>query len=245
MMYEIKWDPHKIISKFAIHTADISNAEKLFGNQAMVKLRGNECCPGLYFIPMQSLKLDEFAGIDFPCLIKNSEQKTDKTIMIIGEAPRRGRCGHNPQTPCSLGTPYAIQFADYPDQCWVYKQIFKGLLDKHNLYLTDAIKLWTSQGTSSNNNTKWRGILKDEIDSVKPQMIVTFGRVAKDMLDKIPKAVLNGAEIRNILHPSQTNIGRWKNQVGICPCDIPNYVLEFILENEGETDMFELIKQKP
>ena len=244
-MYQTTWDPHNIIGKLAISTCYIAAAETLFGNQAMVKLRGNECCPGLYYIPMQGLKPDEFAGIDFPCLIKNSEHKTDKTIMIIGEAPRRGRCGHNPQTPCSLGTPYAIQFADYPDQCWVYKQIFKGLLDIYNLYLTDAIKLWTSQGTSSNNKTKWRGVLKDEICNVKPQMIVTFGRVAKDMLDKIPNAVLNGAEVRNILHPSQINIGRWKNQVGICPCDIPNYVLDFILENEGETDMFKLIKQKP
>ena len=244
-MCKIDWDPHNIISKLSISSVDIANAVSLFGNQAIVKLRGDDCCPGLYYIPKKGLKPNEFAGIDIPCLITNSEHKTDETIMIIGEAPRRGRCGHNPKTPCSLGTPYAIQFSDYPDQCWVYKQIFKGLLDKYNLYLTDAIKFWASQGTSFFNNNDWRDILKDEIGNVSPKMIVTFGRVAKDMLDKISSAVLKGTEIRNILHPSLTNIGRWKNHVEICPCDIPHYVLEFILENQGETDMFKLIKQKP
>lgn len=240
--FQLTWDPYNIIPQIvitpAIAQADIAKAVGLFGNQAMVKQRGDECCPGLHYVSLRGLKPDEFAGIDFPCLIKNTELKDANIIMIIGEAPRRGRCGHNSQTPFSLGTPYAIQFADYPDQCWVYKQIFKGLLERYCLYLTDAYKLWTSQSTPFINNNEWKKILKEEIDRVKPAMIVTFGRPAKNMLDQILKAGSNGIEVRNILHPSQRNIGLWKNRLKVCSCDIPIYVLDFILNNKGIVSMY-------
>lgn len=76
-MFKICWNIHNISKKLSISSIDIANAASLFGNQAMVKQRGDECCPGFYYIPKKGLKPDEIAGVDFPCLIKNSEHETD------------------------------------------------------------------------------------------------------------------------------------------------------------------------
>ena len=127
-MCKIDWDPHNIISKLSISSVDIANAVSLFGNQAIVKLRGDDCCPGLYYIPKKGLKPNEFAGIDIPCLITNSEHKTDETIMIIGEAPRRGSAGiiQRLHVLWELPMPFSFQIIQisvgcinrYSKDCW-------------------------------------------------------------------------------------------------------------------------------
>lgn len=225
MAFQIDWDPHGIVSKLGISPLDITKAETLFGNRAMVKQRGDKCCLGLYYIPKKGLMPDEIAGVDLPCLIKNTELKEPDTIMIIGQAPYRRKCGNKNLPQYSIGTPYAIQFADYPDQCWVYKQIFKKLLKQYNLYLTDATKMYTNQKASSINKYDWEKILKDEIESVRPKVIVTFGNRAMNMLKKTG---CTRYTVRNILHPGPRNSSRWEQKGIVYPCCVPDEVVKNI-----------------
>lgn len=225
MAFQIDWDPYVIVSKLGISPLDITKAETLFGNRAMVKKRGNNCCPGLYFITMHDLKSGEIAGVDLPCLITNTKNEKAETIMIIGQAPYRRKCGKEKMPQYSIGTPYAIQFADYPDQCWVYKQIFMKLLKRYHLYLTDATKVYTNQKTYSFNKYDWEKILKDEIESVRPKVIVTFGNRAMNMLKKTG---CTRYTVRNILHPGPRNSSRWEQKGIVYPCCVPDEVVKNI-----------------
>lgn len=238
--YHIKWASNLIVSELHLNPHEIACAEKTFGNLAMSKERGNHCCIEYYPIDAPSLiSSNNIVGIDIPCFIEKDVCSATETIMIIGEAPRRNVCGKGTGSTL-LGTPYAIQYKDFPDQCWVYKQIFKGLLDYYNLYLTDAFKVWPKTSASAYSNKEWKELLKKEIDCFKPTIIVTFGKEAKTMLDKIIKEGYNGFDVRNVIHPSQRNNSLW-NSLGVFPCDIPQYVLNFILKNQ-EKNMYNKVK---
>ncbi|MBO7553306.1 MAG: hypothetical protein J6T82_04640 [Bacteroidaceae bacterium] len=238
--YHIKWASNLIVSELHLNPHEIACAEKIYGNLAMSKERGNLCC--IEYYPIEALSLNSsksVVGIDIPCFIEKDQNSATRTIMIIGEAPRRNVCGKGTNLVL-LGTPYAIQYKEFPEQCWVYKQIFKGLLDDYNLYLTDALKVWPKTCASTYSNKEWKDILKREILCVNPTMIVTFGRVAKNMLDQIIKEGPYGIDIRNVIHPSQMNNNLWSS-LGVCPCHIPQFVLKFILENQGERNMYNCI----
>ena len=248
--YKIIWEPSEIEKAFSISHHDIAQAMRLFGNQAMVKLRGDLYCPGLFEVsnPQSLLINNGYGGIDIPCWVCNEELKASSTIMIVGESPYRIDHQCNKTTCLTLGTPYAIQFVDYPDQCWVYKQIFKKLLEEYNLYLTDVYKLWVNN-RNANNVQKVKiyphdnyPIIKKEIEQVKPDIIVTFGSEARNVVQKL---LNNGSKIRvvHLLHPSQRNNGRWKKVFHVEPWEIPDFVVDFIKQNKE--DMFSLIKQQP
>lgn len=225
MAFQINWDPYGIVSKLGVLPSDITKAKILFGNRAMVKKRGNRCCPGLCFITMLGLKSGEIAGVDLPCLITNTKLEKAETIMIIGQAPYRRKCGKEKMPQYSIGAPYAIQFTDYPDQCWVYKQIFMKLLKQYNLYLTDATKVYTNQEKSCINKYNWEKRLKEEIDCVSPKFIVTFGNKARDMLNNTG---CTGYTVREILHPGSRNRSRWEQKGIVYPCCVPDEVVKNI-----------------
>ena len=128
MSYIIDWNTALLQTYMGLNPNDISAALKILGNSAFVKPRGNQFAPGLHHICFGGISYPNYGGIDFPCLIHNGDPNRD-TIIIVGDAPRRNKYAIDQQKPCSLGSPYAIVFNEYPDQCWVYKEVFKTLCE--------------------------------------------------------------------------------------------------------------------
>ena len=236
MPYIIDWETKLLRTHLGLPPHDITAALKILGNVAFDKSRGNKFAPGLHHICYPSLSYPYYGGIDFPCLIHNGDPNRE-TILIVGEAPRRNKYAVDKNKPCSLGSPYGIIFKEFPDQCWVYKQVFESLLDKgFNLYLTDVIKVWTD---SKQKNKKGLlpdeqdyAILKEELDKIEPVKIVTFGRNSKDMIRKIGK----GYSFCHLYHPSQRNYERWLKEKGVNNIDdIPKVIVDKIIKDD---DMF-------
>lgn len=188
--YQIEWKSDVIQNNLNLQPQDVESAKKLFGDSAFALNRGNESISGLFCIDQPRIEADDYGGIDIPCLLKNVNVSSDKTIMVIGEAPRRKQYGYKEDKHCSFGTPYAIQYDSYPPQCEVYKDIFKCLLcEGYNLYLTDAIKMWTNSKQKNRkllvpDDTEYE-ILKEVIEEEMPCVIVTFGRVAMDAVREL------------------------------------------------------------
>lgn len=235
MPYKIDWET-KLLQKHPGLKHDITAAIKILGNVPFDKLRGNEFAPGLHHICYPGISYPNFGGIDFPCLIHNGDPNRD-TILIVGEAPRRNKYAINKEKPCSLGSPYGIIFKEYPDQCWVYKQVFESLLDKgFNLYLTDADKIWTNQKLAKKLPFDNNKILEEEINGIKYVKIVTFGRHARDMVYRILKRTSLPSKCSHLYHPSQRNYERWLKEKGVNSIDdIPKVIVDKIIKN---VDMF-------
>lgn len=236
MPYKIDWKTKLLEIEMGLDPKDIAETLKILGDEFMVKSRGNRFAPGLYHICYPSVSICNYGGIDFPCLIHNGNIDRD-TIVIVGAAPQRNKYTVNKMKPCSLGSPYAIVFKEYPDQCWIYKQVFKILLGRgYNLYLTDVDKLWTSQKLVDKKPCHNDEMLSVEIGQIRHVKIVTFGRYARDVarnLLKVPKLQNN---ISHLYHPSQRNIERWLNKGGAKDIeDIPHVIVEKIMKND---DMF-------
>lgn len=250
--YHIEWklDALIILDKDSINTNLI--LEKL-GNLAFSQTRGDDYMPGLYEIDFPQITEGNYAGIDIPCLIY-SETKSSETIMIIGEAPWREKNYIEKDKCCSLGAPYAIGFIDYPDRCWIYKQIIKRLVDTgYNIYLTDAYKLWTKKkiAKESEYRATYKEMLINEIRSERPCKVITFGKVAKAMVQQVAKNlkdanIISKIEIFNILHPSQRVTCLWEKVLKgkKYPCDVPNYVVDFVTNKKDSNDMYDIINNK-
>lgn len=235
MPYIIDWNTTLLQTYMGLNPNDISAALKILGNSAFIKARGNQFAPGLHHICFRDISYPNYGGIDFPCLIHNGNLNRD-TIIIVGDAPRRNKYVVDKNRPCSLGSPYAIVFKEYPDQCWVYKQVFKTLCENYNLYLTDADKLWSKQNLLRKLPYDNDKILLDELKSIKHVRIVTFGSNAKSKVLKIQKKSTFFNNISHLYHPSQRNNNRWLQEKGVNGIDdIPDVIVKKILNND---DMF-------
>ena len=210
-VYHIEWKFGPIMGIIPKNKICLKDVVHCFGNDAMTL--GATCKPDIYPLDYPLKNKDEFGGIDIPCLLKSDKEVSKDTIMIIGEAPRR-KAG---SPKFSLGTPYGIQYDGYPPQCDVYKDIFKCLLGEgYNLYLTDAIKVWTNNKQTNRKllvpDCTDYNILKEEINAEKPCKIVTFGRVAMNAV----RTVYNNLEVKpplcHLYHPSHIAIRHWKRK---------------------------------
>lgn len=157
-------------------------------------------------------------GIDLPVLLSN-KNSSDDTIMIIGESPIRDT-RQLKNGGLYIGTPFAVAGKkDVPNQCNIYKYIFCHLLNEgYKVYITDAVKVWyNGLGKKDfikefkSNNYHYQEILREEINSVKPKLIVTWGETAK----KTCEIIANGFTQKfpptfHQPHPVKLNWDRWK-----------------------------------
>jgi hypothetical protein len=236
MAFTIDWNTTLLQSHLVLSFQYITEAEGILGNVPFDKPRGNTFAPGLYHICYPGLTNPNYGGIDFPCLIHNGDSNRE-TIIIVGESPRRNKNVINKNKPCSLGSPYGIIFKEYPDQCWVYKQVFERLLEKgYNLYLTDADKMWTKQPLNG-VLPDYIKILATEIGQIEHVIIVTFGIKARNAVRQCLRFKYPNM-ISHLYHPSQRNYNRWLKIQGVNSIDdIPNIIVNKILNN---VDMFKL-----
>lgn len=183
---------------------------------------------------------ETLAGIDIPCLVQRREASANKKIMIIGEAPRRNIRSKNCCCRCTVGTPYAIRNYGFPNSCKTYKNIIDPLLVECDIYLTDAIKVW------SNVRQKHLEpcpnellILKNEIECVQPYKIVTFGRVAMDAVHKVYDEIWIKPQLCHLYHPSYIAIRHWKRKTCVKSVLDISSVAVCLINSEEQVNMFD------
>ena len=130
--------------------------------------------------------------IDLPLLISENEKKAGKRIMIIGQDPNND--GKEDNGRVILNTPYSF----LAQEGNVYNEILNALKGEYELYLTDLYKMffWFKSDLKMAKNKKSLNakshqlptytfeaihytMLREEINIVKPDLIVTFGNTAR------------------------------------------------------------------
>lgn len=137
--------------------------------------------------------------IDLPLLISENEKKVGKRIMIIGQDPNND--GKKDNGRVILNTPYSF----LAQEGNVYNNILNALKGEYEFYLTDLYKMffWLKRDLKMaiNNNKSLKAkshqlptythdaihytMLKEEINIVKPDLIVTFGNTARHAVQLI------------------------------------------------------------
>lgn len=157
-------------------------------------------------------------GVDIPVKISKVEGENASKIMFIGESVLRNHERDYKDDCLLVGTPFAIIGGDkQPESCDIYKMIFKHWLNmNYQIYITDYIKMW-KQGNNylkgkenKNFREKSQELLKEEIDGFDPNYIVSFGKEAEHVINRINKASQIKAEIINLTHPSNNAKVHWK-----------------------------------
>lgn len=158
-------------------------------------------------------------GIDLPVLLSKENSKADTpTIMIIGESPIRDT-RQLKNGGLYIGTPFAVAGQkDVPNQCNIYKYIFCHLLNNgYKVYITNAVKVWYNGlekkdfiKVFKNNNYHYQEILRKEIESVNPKLIVTWGETALKAINTINDNNGQFPPTFHQIHPVKLNWDRWK-----------------------------------
>lgn len=162
-------------------------------------------------------------GLDMPVLI-SGEGPSCKRVIIIGIDPLRKRKDF-PLVDSSLviaGTPYAVHSSFYREKgnrTKVYWNFISGLAEQYDIYLTDIYKLWMNDAAIGENiqfafNASieaWRTLLKFEIKTIAPSIIIYFGNttaeLCKDFESEFP-----ACKIITLPHPSGRN-KRWSKLI--------------------------------
>lgn len=131
--------------------------------------------------------------IDLPLLISENEKKAGKRIMIIGQDPNND--GKTDNEGVILNTPYSFLAQEEN----AYNKILNALKGEYEFYLTDLYKMffWFKRDLKMdrNDNISLQAkshqlptytfeaihytMLREEINIVKPDLIVTFGDPAR------------------------------------------------------------------
>lgn len=166
---------------------------------------------------------EEYLGIDIPTLIE--ADNAVKTIMIIGQDPLRSakpvKAAPDRNT-VFIGTPYGVEIDTVKTRntggthnLEVYRKIFNGLLkDGYRIYLTDALKFYTSSKSDKVTSIeKYSKLLKDsavlagkrpetlleaEYNCMHPDIVCCFGNKAYE----IAVHTSFGSKMTKVFHPS-------------------------------------------
>lgn len=167
-------------------------------------------------------------GVDLPWMLTCDNPK--KTVVIVGQDPLRKLKDFSAtekwQGRVIIGTPYAVHSTFYRERTEVYWLIFDGLLKTEcNVYLTDAVKLYT--GTHLSVDDFDRETIRQEMESVRPDLIVCFGNDSLSALGLTNKrggplslTSINantrsgGIPVLCTLHPSGAANRYWNAQLG-------------------------------
>lgn len=153
------------------------------------------------------LKESTHQGIDFPILY--SADKNDKTVVIVALDPLRSV----PESDISIAAPFALHRFEFRNkkQKAVFDLIKKLVEVGYNVYVTDIYKLYMKNG---NENYKFQDaeaeifheMLQEELEIMKPDLIITFGKVSRIALDKINLPINRCS----FIHPSGRASQYWK-----------------------------------
>jgi hypothetical protein len=151
-------------------------------------------------------------GIDLP-VIASSGKQTSRKLMVVGSEPLRNwnhfsKYDLSPYDHVAISTPYSLHLNDASQT--VYYKIIEHLAQTHQIYLTDLRKIWFAGFerhklfVESNLHTCF---LLDEINLIKPDFIIAFGKNVFDTLSQlIAKNDIN-IKVYYFIHPSQRTQG--------------------------------------
>ena len=139
---------------------------------------------------------DPNTGIDIPILILDLHS-TKGTIAIVAQDPYRSKSdpmltGFSFSSPI-VGTPFAYHYKEenYP-KTKVYRNVINKLLwEGYGVYVTDVHKFYPNKPKKIVKSPEI-DCLKEELEKIEPQLVVTFGTDAKEYVDKV------AGEIRDI-----------------------------------------------
>lgn len=151
-----------------------------------------------------------FVGLDLPIFLEAPENsKERKKVMIIALDPLRSKSNAG-LNHIYIGAPFAVQTKEKRTDGYYWKIITDLINNDCDLYLTDLFKLWMKNNGKKYNfkeeYTIFTGILKKEMEEVKPDLVLTFGTEAGyagcSLIDK--------TKLLTSLHPSRNANGSWK-----------------------------------
>lgn len=174
-------------------------------------------------------------GVDIPILVED-DYPINGTVAIIAQDPLRNPSGpltpFNPYNNPIVGTPFAYHYNStvYP-MTNVYRHVINGLLNRgYRVYITDIWKSWdpnnmTRIGKWSNKNPH-KICLDEELDLIKPDIVVLMGNVAQSKYKIINYAA---KKVVSVPHPSNASNGTWAIMgVSANPQAKANYILSQI-----------------
>ncbi len=186
------------------------------------------------YIPIQKEKIydkeDEWinTGIDMPICFSTPMSK--KTIFIVGQDPLRNEQYYDSEHPNNeyaiIGTPYSLHNNYYRKNR--FKELFSLIQSivkemEAKVYISDIYKIYfaVNKDPSINilrftENTIHKKILKEEIDLLEPDLIISFGIKATESIYKIyniqnkisitsevePQCISDKFRLLPMLHPS-------------------------------------------
>jgi hypothetical protein len=186
-------------------------------------------CPGW---PLQFAKRDFFKSsdeafrstyakspviaVDLPSLMELDDGRIDKpTIAIIGQDSKSNHDYEN----LVVGTPYGLHHKgsreDLP-HTKLYFDMIKVLLELgYRVYLTDLLKVWVCDperryyaiGLPNFDRQRFLHIIKPELDIIKPEAVITWGKVAGNGVEELKL----GIKHLKFLHPSGAAGGAWRH----------------------------------
>lgn len=147
-------------------------------------------------------------GIDVPTYF--NYQAGRKKIVIVAIDPYRSIDSNS----LTIGTPYGL----HENRKIVYWRLIEKLAEKHTLYLTDTFKLFFRSGNKVSNrildftNPEIKGlpgihqeIFKQEMDLVKPDLIVTMGKIPRLWFTHLKHGKYSFKELKeNSMQPSHS-----------------------------------------
>ena len=156
------------------------------------------------------VKEKKISGIDIPILLGDGNKKP--IVAIVAQDPYRNEndvlFNEIDKNKTIIGTPFAFHYKEeaYP-KTKVYRKIIRSLLDKYDVYLTDAHKIYSNPEWkyAKGERQKEKQLLLNEIKSLSPnlKLVVGFGGEAHTYIKKIENSI-------SLLHPSQTNWDHWR-----------------------------------
>lgn len=157
-------------------------------------------------------------GIDLPILLNNENDENSGSIMLVGSEPLRNWTyfeNHKIDIydKIVVNTPYSIH--DIFDSDSVYFLIIDFLISKNQLYLTDLRKIWFSgfeRHKKFLNSELHEKFFIDEVELIKPDRIITFGKNVFELLKSWLKSNNISLQIDYLIHPSQRTQGAGRKQ---------------------------------
>lgn len=159
-------------------------------------------------------------GVDIPSLLeKNDGDLNKKTIVIVGQDPRRR--GNLRIEEIEISTPYAMHKWIHREKLCntrLYFDLIKVLLDKsYRVYLTDIFKIWVSEpnrdrviSLSRQDKRQFVDVLRVELEIFAPLTVITWGQVASTAFRSLNLNVNH----QEFPHPSGAANYRWRQLMG-------------------------------
>lgn len=136
----------------------------------------------------------KFAQTDVPSWIVSSEDKP--TIMVIAQDALRSKKDKKyfEENSLLINTPFSLQGFDDREIKASYSYLLSQIADLGNVYVTDVYKMFFEADRKIKSEFKKGGkkninvlFLKEEIDKLKPDLIITMGAPAFNIIQNFTK----------------------------------------------------------